>query len=106
MTARAPETDTVPSPLRAAKRAAGALELEVIRAAQVGERGVRAGRGPTDAEVAELEAALAFARATAERLGLAWAHRLAPTAPVCLACVRAAAAGGDGCAEHREGASR
>ena len=104
MSARATKPEAIPSPLRAAKRAAGDLELEVIRAAQCGEAGVRRGAGPTREELAEAAAALDAARGVFERLRGIWSARArAVPRPACLACARAATAGGNACGEHGEG---
>lgn len=87
----APRTaDTVPSPLRALKRRVGDLELSVLHAAQVGERGVRAGCGPTREELEEAMRVLDAAVAAFDGYRRRWAERTAGqrTLP-CLACALA-----------------
>lgn len=99
----APRTaDTVPSPLRALKRRAGDLELAVLHAAQTGERGVRAGRGPTRAELEEDRQLVDALVAHFEARRRLWHARAAgPAALPCLACARLRGRGeGDACAAH------
>lgn len=95
---RAVESAPIPSPLRAVKRASGELELAILHAAQSGERAVRRGDGPTESELAEAAAAIAFVRATFARLGHTWEARARAAGPLPLAAVlaEAAALGGEG----------
>lgn len=94
--------DTIPSPLRAVKRRAGDLELAVLHAAQVGERGVRAGRGPTRAELEEDQRLVDALVAHFEARRRLWSARaLGPAALPCLACARLRGrAEADSCPEH------
>lgn len=97
-------TDAIPSPLRALKRRAGDLELAVLHAAQAGERGVRAGRGPTREELEEDQQILDSLVAHFDARRRRWAARtVGPATLPCLACARLRGRGeGDACEVHAE----
>lgn len=84
--------------LVALKRAAGDLELEILHAAQTGERGVLRGAGPTPAELAEARRIMDRAREDFARLRETWLSRARSAAPPCpeLPCLHCARARGRG----------
>lgn len=61
--------------LVAIKRDAGALELELLRLAQVGERAVIRGAPPTDEELAAMEQAVEGLRIGVELMRRGWTLR-------------------------------
>lgn len=87
--------------LKAAKRDAGQLELELLRAVQAAERGIARGLPPAESEVESLEQSIAAMRVAAELLRAGWSARAGsePRAATveCFACARAARDGNGPC---------
>lgn len=91
--------------LKQAKRDAGQLELELLRAVQAAERGIARRLPPEASEVAALEQGIDAMRVAAELLRAGWSARAGsePRAATveCFACARAARDGGVACERHR-----